>query len=179
MRWSKLLKIYNEKKYVYFYAAKISKLDKKNVKVNDVRKDGNILEMTYVSKTTKDSKKETSYFVGTKDNKYMIVNKEDFIKDKILKYNNDIINYELCESYNPNSMDVFYLGCSKDLAIFLGINEFYKLGDDQSWLISMFLGNGIKELNAMYKMSKNSMIERIWWDRDYKESKGGLKERLY
>ncbi len=178
-KWSKLLNDSNLYKYKYFYATKMSFVNKEDIEVKNIKKDGNILEMTYVSKTTKDSKKETSYFVGTKDNKYMIVNKEDFIKDKILKYNNDIINYELCESYNPNSMDVFYLGCSKDLAIFLGINEFYKLGDDQSWLISMFLGNGIKELNAMYKMSKNSMIERIWWDRDYKESKGGLKERLY
>ena len=178
-KWSKLLNDSNLYKYKYFYATKMSFVNKEDIEVKNIKKDGNILEMTYVSKTTKDSKKETSYFVGTKDNKYMIVNKEDFIKDKILKYNNYIINYELCESYNPNGSDEFYLGCSKDLSITFGINEFYKLGDDQSWLISMLLGNGTKKLGIMYTMLKNSITEDIWLDEDYKEPKEGLKERLY
>ena len=156
VRWSKLLKIYNEKKYVYFYAAKISKLDKKNVKVNDVRKDGNILEMTY---TYKDEKMK-SYFIGTEDGKYIFVNKEDFIRDKILDYDRDTRNYNLCESYHYLSSDVFNVNCSKKLLIMISINQSLKLGNDNHGVVSIKFGDELEYETRDYLLTNPIVIRK-------------------
>lgn len=163
-KWSKLLNENNLEKFKNFYATKMAFVNKEDIKVKSIKKDGNILEMTYVSKTTKNSKKESSYFVGTKDNKYMLVNKEDFIKDKILKYDGEVRNYELCEAYTPLISDVFDMNCSKDLSIWLSFDEAAGRGS-----VIIYFKSGSSYKNTIYYVETSHVIEDPIFERTYSE----------
>ncbi len=179
-KWSKLLNENNLEKYKYFYATKTAFMNKEDIKVKSIKKDGNILEMTYVSKLTRNSKKETSYFVGTKDNKYMLVDKKDFIKDKILKYDGEIRNYELCESYYRRIADSFDMACSKDLSIDLSFNEAAGEGS-----VKIYFKSGSSYKSTIYRVEESHVIKDPIFESTYSEpySDGKYKvdflQRLY